>query len=66
MILCLKDLSIGMNGVLKSFNIIVLLSVSPLLSVSICFMYLGAPVFGVGLPGSSAVKNQPSNSGTRV
>ena len=66
MILCLKDLSIDMNGVLKSFNIIVLLSVSPFLSVSICFMYLGTPVFGVGLPDGSAVKNQPSNSRTRV
>ena len=36
-----------MNGVLKSFNIIVFLSVSPFMSVSICFMYFGAPILGV-------------------
>ena len=47
LILCLKDLSIDMNGVLKSFNIVVFLSVSPFMSVSICFMYLGAPILGV-------------------
>ena len=47
MICCLKDLSIDMNGVIKSFIIIVFLSVSPFMSVSICFMYLGAPILGV-------------------
>ena len=36
-----------MNGVIKSFIIIVFLSVSPFMSVCICFMYLGAPILGV-------------------
>ena len=35
----LDDLSIGVNGVLKSPTIIVLLSVSPFMSVSVCVMY---------------------------
>ena len=38
------DLSMGVNGVLKSPTIIVLLSISPFMSVSVCLMYLGAPV----------------------
>ena len=33
------DLSIGMSGVLKSPTIIVLLSISPYMSVSVCLMY---------------------------
>ena len=35
LIFCFDDLSIGVNGVLKSPTIIVLLSVSPFLSVSV-------------------------------
>ena len=38
-------LPIGVNGVLKS-SIIVLLAVSPFMSVSICLMYWGTPVLG--------------------
>ena len=38
-IFCLDDLSIGVNEVLKSCNITVLLSVSPLIVISICLMY---------------------------
>ena len=33
------DLFIGLSGVFKSPNIIVLLSISPFMSVSICLMY---------------------------
>ena len=46
LIFSLGDLSIDVSGVLKSPTIIVLLSVSPFMSVNICFIYLGAPVFG--------------------
>ena len=37
-IFCFDDLSIGVSGVLKSPTIIVLLSISPFMSVSVCFM----------------------------
>lgn len=40
-------LSIYVSGVLKSRTIIVLLSVSPSMSASICFIYLCAPILGV-------------------
>ena len=43
---CLYDPSIDVSGVLKSPNIIAL-SISPSMSVSICCIYLGAPVLGV-------------------
>ena len=36
--LCFDDLSIGDSGVLKSPTIIVLLSISPLMPVSVCLM----------------------------
>ena len=39
LILYFDDLSIGVSGVLKSPPIIVVLSVSPFLSVSVCLMY---------------------------
>ena len=39
LIFCLDDLSIGMSGVLKSPTIIVLLSVSPFMSVSVYLRY---------------------------
>ena len=38
-ILWFDDLSIGVSGMLKSPTIIVLLSVSPFMSVSVCLMY---------------------------
>ena len=38
LIFCFDDLSIGVSGVIKSPTIIVLLSVSPFMSVSFCFM----------------------------
>ena len=44
LIFCFDDLSIGMSEVLKSPTIIVLLSISPFMSVSICLMYWGTPV----------------------
>ena len=46
-IFCLYDLSIEVNRVLKPTAIIVLLSVSPFMSLNIHFIYLGAPMFGV-------------------
>ena len=39
LIFCFDDLFIGVSGVLKSPTIIVLLSVSPFMSVSVCLMY---------------------------
>ena len=39
LIFCFHDLSIGVNGVLESPTIIVLLSISPFKSVSVCLMY---------------------------
>ena len=46
LIFCLEDLSIDVSGVLKSPTIIVFLSVSPFMSVSTCFIYLGIPTLG--------------------
>ena len=43
LIFCSENLSIDVSGVLKSLNIIVLLSVYPFISVNTCFTYLGAP-----------------------
>ena len=45
-IFCFHDLSIGVSGVLKSSPIIMLLSISPFMSVSVCFMYWCAPMLG--------------------
>ena len=39
LISCFDDLSIGVSGVLKSPTIIVLLSISPFMSVSVYLMY---------------------------
>ena len=39
LIFCFDDLSIGVSGVLKSPTIIVLLSISPFMSVSVCLVY---------------------------
>ena len=39
LILCFDDLSMGVSGVLKSPTIIVLLSISPFMSVSVCLMH---------------------------
>ena len=39
LIFCFDDLSIGVGGMLKSPTILVLLSISPFMSVSVCLMY---------------------------
>ena len=39
LIFCFDDLSISVSGVLKSPTIIVLLSISPFVSVSVCLVY---------------------------
>ena len=39
LIFCFDDLSIAISGVLKSPTIIVLLSISPFMSDSVCLMY---------------------------
>ena len=39
LVFCFDDISIGVSGVLKSPTIIVLLSISPSMSVSVCLMY---------------------------
>ena len=46
LIFCFDDLSIGVSRLLKSPPIIVLLSISPFMSVSVCLMYCGAPMLG--------------------
>ena len=46
LIFCLKGLSIDVSGVLKSPTVNVFLSVSPFMSVSICFIYLGVSMLG--------------------
>ena len=46
LILCLDDLSIRVSGLSKSPTIIVLLSISPLMPVSVCLMYQSAPMLG--------------------
>ena len=45
LILCFDDLSIGVSGVLKSPTIIELLSISPFMSVTVCIMYWGDPMW---------------------
>ena len=45
----LDDLPINVNMVLKYPTIIVLLSISPFLSVNICFICLGVPVSAVNM-----------------
>ena len=47
LIFYLDDLSIDVSGALKSFAIIVFLSISPFRSINICFVYLGASMLGV-------------------
>ena len=39
LIFCFGDLSVGVGGILKSPTIIVLLSVSPFMSASVCLRY---------------------------
>ena len=46
LIFCFDDLSFGVSGVLKSPTIIVLLSISPFVSVSVCLIYRGASMLG--------------------
>ena len=46
LIFCFDDLSIDVSGVLKSPTIVVLLSISPFMSVSLCLMFWGAPMLG--------------------
>ena len=46
LIFCLGDLFTDVSGMLKYPTIIVLLSFSPFMSVSIHFMYSGAPILG--------------------
>ena len=46
LVFCVDDLFIGVSGVLSSPTMIVLLSVSPFMSVSVCLTYWGAPMLG--------------------
>ena len=47
LIFCFDDMSTGVNGVLKSPAIIVLLPTSPFMLASVCLMYWGAPMLSV-------------------
>ena len=44
LIFCIEDLSIDVSGMLKSPIITVFMSISPFMSLSICFMYLGPSI----------------------
>lgn len=46
LIFCLDDLSVDVGALLKTPIIIVLLFISPFVSVYICFIYLGALMLG--------------------
>ena len=46
LIFFLVDVSVGVSGILKSQNIIVLLLISPFILASICLTYCGAPLLG--------------------
>ena len=46
LIFCFNDLFIDVSEALKSATIIVLLSISPFMSVSVSLMYWGAPMLG--------------------
>ena len=46
MIFCLEDLSVDVSEVLKSPTMIVLPSISPFMSVTIYYKYLGEPIVG--------------------
>ena len=46
LIFCLDNLPIDVSVVLKFSNTILLLSISPFMSVNICFMYFDAPILG--------------------
>ena len=43
---CFDDLYIDVSGMLKCLTITMFLKISPFISVSICFLYLGAPSLG--------------------
>ena len=47
LIFCLDDLPIDVREVLKSSTSIVLLLISPFMSVNIYFIYSGAPILGI-------------------
>ena len=49
LIFCLEDLFFDVNGVLECPTITVVLSVSPFISVSICFMCLDASTLGANM-----------------
>ena len=46
LIFCLDDLSLGINGVLKSHTTILSMLVSPFMVFSICLLYRGATMLG--------------------
>ena len=50
------DLSIGVSGMLKSPTIIVLLSISPFITVSVCLICCGAPMLGASVQFSSVAQ----------
>ena len=60
LIFCFDALSIGMSGLLKSPTVIVLLSVSPFMSVSVCLRYWGAPVLGASVQFSTVAQSCPT------
>ena len=53
LIFCFSDLSIGVSGILKSPTIVVLLSISPFMSVSVCLWRRQWHPTPVLLPGNS-------------
>ena len=55
LIFCFDDLSIGMSGVLKIPAIIVVLSITPFMSVSVCLMCWDVPMLGASVQLSLSV-----------
>ena len=60
LIFCSNNLFISVSGVLNYPTIIVLLSISPFMSVSVCLMYWGAHMLGASVQFSSVAQSCPT------
>ena len=60
---CFDDVSIGVRRMLKSPTIIVLLSISPFMSVNVCLTYWGAPMLNHGIWSHHFMANRWGKSG---
>ena len=60
LIFCFDDLSIGLSGIVKSPTIILLLSISPFMSVSVYLMYWDIPMLDALVQFSSFTQSCPT------